>query len=190
MKKFLILVVLLMSFVLVATAYAATGYPWSSHAEPYDFLFGNHIDTHQQSKLNGKDQLGGFFYIKYTGNEIEGIPEAEHGDCDAAAVDCTVGRKLKGIAVQATLLDLPDSGHPIWEIDAKDMPKPPGYTHFHWKGAPEHASGLDNQDIGKSFDGYLLKLAAVDRFFFKHHGGFLVTPGIDTETHANIVVVD
>lgn len=187
MKKFLILAVLLLSFAMAATAYAATGYPWSSHDAPYDYLFGNHIDTHQQSQLNGRDQLGGFFYIKYTGNEVDGVPEAEHGDCDAAAVDCTVGWKLKGVAVQATLLEKPASGHPIWEIDAKDMPKSPGYTHFHWEGAPEHAGGLV---IGDSYDGYLLKLTAVDRFFFKHHGGFLVTPGIDTETHANIVVVD
>ena len=113
MKKFLILAVLLLSFAMAATAYAATGYPWSSHDAPYDYLFGNHIDTHQQSQLNGRDQLGGFFYIKYTGNEVDGVPEAEHGDCDAAAVDCTVGWKLKGVAVQATLLEKPASGHPI-----------------------------------------------------------------------------
>lgn len=68
MKKFLVLVVLLMSFALVATAYAATGRPWDSHATPYDYLFGNHIDTHQQSKLNGKDQLGGvLLYQIYRG---------------------------------------------------------------------------------------------------------------------------
>ena len=187
MKKFLILVVLLLSFAIVGAAYAVESYPWNSHAEPYDYLFGNHIYTHQQSNLNGKDQLGGFFYIKYTGNEVDGVPEAEHGNCDAAAVDCTVGWKLKGIKVQSKLIEKPESGHPLWEIDSQNMPKSPGYTHFHWEGAPEHAGALL---VGQSYDGYLLKLTAVDRFFFKHHGGFLVTPGIDTETHANIVVVD
>ena len=183
MKKFLILVVLLMSFALVATAYAATGYPWSSHDAPYDYLFGNHIDSHQQSKLNGKDKLGGFFYIKFTGNEVQGLPEAEHGDCDN--VDCTVGWKLKGASAQATLLDKPQSGHPVWCILEQDMPKSSGYSHFHWEGDPEHAGELAP---GDTYDGYLLKLTAVDRFYFKHHGGFAVTPGIDTATHDNVVV--
>lgn len=184
MKKFLILVVLLIGFAMVATAYAATGRLWDSHAAPYDYLFGNHIDTHQQSKLNGKDQLDGFFYIKFTGIEVDGVPEAEHGNCESATVDCTVGWKLEGVAVQATLVEKPQSGHPIWRIDSRDLPKSQGYSHFHWEGPPEHAGGLV---VEKSYDGYLLKLTAVDQFFFKHHGGFLVTPGIDTETHANIV---
>lgn len=135
----------------------------------------------------GKTSWGGFFYIKYTGDvhEVYDVPEAEHGDCDA--VECTVGWKLKGVAVRAKLIDKPESAHPIWEIDAQDMPKTPGYSHFHWEGAPEHAGGLI---IDQSYDGYLLKLTAIDQFFFTHHGGFLVTPGIDTETHTNIVLVE
>lgn len=185
MKRILILLILMLSFTIAGAAYATESYPWRSHEAPYDFLFGNHIDTHQQSKLNDQDQLGGFFYIKYTGNEVDGVQEAEHGNCDAAAVDCTVGWKLKGVAVRATLVEKPHMGHPIWRIDAQDMPRSPGYSHFHWEGAPEHAGGLV---AGDSYDGYLLKLTAVDQFFFKHHGGFLVTPGIDTETHNNIII--
>lgn len=187
MKRVLILTALLLSLAMAATAFAAASYPWNGHAAPYDYLFGNHIDTHQQSKLNDRDQLGGFFYIKFTGNENEeyGVPEAEHGDCDAAATDCIVGWKLKGIRAQATLLDKPEMGHPIWCINSQDLPSSPGYSHFHWEGAPEHAGMLT---VGNTYDGYLLKLTAVDRFFFKHHGGLLVRQGIDTQTHANVRV--
>jgi hypothetical protein len=187
MKKWIITLALLLSFGLTAAVYAANGYPWKDHAAPYDYLFGNHIDTHQQSQVNGKDgeaQLEGFFYIKFTGEDVDGVPEAMHGNCNAADVDCTVGWKLKGVAVQATLVDKPGHGHPIWCVDPKDMPRARGYSHFHWEGAPEHAGKLP---AGATYDGYLLKLTAQDRFFFKHHGGFLVNPGIDTETHANVV---
>ncbi|UCC50770.1 MAG: hypothetical protein JSV68_16895 [Anaerolineaceae bacterium] len=184
MKKFIIPVVLLLSFALVAAAYAANGYPWNDHAAPYDFLFGNHIDTHQQTQEIGKDQLAGFFYIKFTGEYVDGVPEAKHADCELDAVDCTVGWKLKGISAQATLLEKPEHGHPIWCIDPQDMPRSPGFSHFHWEGDPEHAGSLPD---GAVYSGYLLKLTAQDRFFFNHHGGFLVTPGIDTETHANVV---
>mgnify|MGYP003702812913 CR=1 FL=1 len=184
MKKFLILVVLLLSFAIVATAYGATGYPWRSHAAPYNHEFGNHIDTHQQSKLNRRGQLGGFFYIKFTGTETaDGDPVAEHAKCDKTPDDCSVGWKLKGVPVQAKLLAKPDGEHPQWCVEAKDIPQSPGYSHFHWLGPPEHAGDLKDGDIR---DGYLLKLTAVDKFWFDHHGGFLVTPGIDTETHANV----
>jgi hypothetical protein len=189
MKRFLILVVLLLSFALAASAFAATSYPWNNHAAPYSFLFGNHFDTHQQTKLNDDGQLGGFFYIKYTGETYppeadEGIPVAEHGNCEGAAVECTVGWRLKGVSVQATLFQKPENSHPIWCIDQQDMPDSPGYSHFHWLGEPEHAGDLT---VGDTYDGYLLKLTAVDKFFFKHHGGFVVTPGIDTATHTNVV---
>jgi hypothetical protein len=41
--------------------------------------------------------------------------------------------------------------------------------------------------VGAEYPGVLLKLTARETFFFEHHGGFLVTPGIDYETHANVV---
>ena len=129
--------------------------------------------------------MGGFFYITYTGNTVQGAPEAMHGDCSAALADCTVGWKLKGIATQATLVAKPEMGHPVWCMDPADMPRAPGYSHFHWLGAPEHAGHLE---IGATYSGYLLKLTAQDRFYFRHHGGTLVTPGIDTVTHANVMV--
>ena len=172
-----------------ASQRSSEGYPWQNHDAPFDFLFGNHIDTHQQTKELGNNQLQGFFYIIFNGNEKEGVPVATHGNCNMKPDDCTVGWKLRGIPVQATLID--DHGdhgegqhHPTWCIDEDDMPNQPGYTHFHWLGQPEHPGGLTE---GDTYDGYILKLTATKTFFFKHHGGFLVTPGIDYETHANVV---
>ena len=65
--------------------------PWSFtaladdfHAEPYDFLFGNHIDTHQETKLKLKDgqpnSLKGFLYIIFTGetDSASSLPVARH----------------------------------------------------------------------------------------------------------------
>ena len=74
--------------------------------------------------------------------------------------------------------------HPTWCIDRDDLPSQPGYTHFHWSGRPEHADGLTGGEI---YEGYLLKLTARDRFYFEHYGGFFVDPGIDFETHANVL---
>ena len=119
MKKFVVIAVLLLSFVLTGTVFAAAGFPWNSHEAPFDFLFNNHIDTHLQSKLTGNDQLNRFFYIKYTSEEVEGVPEATHADCDAAPEECLVGWKLKGVAVQATLVDKPAMSHPIWCVDSE-----------------------------------------------------------------------
>ncbi len=184
MKKLSIVIVLTLSLILTGTLYAAEGLPWKSHEAPFDFLFGNHFDTHQQSMLIGNNQLNGFFYIKYTGKDIDGVPEATHADCDTVPEECLAGWKLKGIAIQATLIEKPEMSHPIWCVDPKDMPRQPGFSHFHWLGMPEHAGHLQ---VGDTYDGYLLKLTARDTFYFQHHGGFLVTPGIDTETHANVI---
>ncbi len=162
----------------------SNGYSWQNHSAPFDFLFGNHIDTHQQTKELGNGQLQGFFYITFNGNETgDGIPEATHGNCNMNP-GCTVGWNLHGIPVQATLVAHGEGQHPTWCIDPDDMPNQQGYTHFHWLGAPEHAGGIG---LGETYEGYLLKLTAHETFFFKHHGGFLVTPGIDYETHANVV---
>ncbi len=182
--------------VLFFTIAQADGYKWRDHAPPFDFLFENHIDTHQQSTIVGKrggrddgsseeeGQLQGFFYIRYTGEVNQGYPEARHGDCNAT-LDCTVGWILHGIPTSAKLLDNTSGQHPVWCVDAEDLPRQPGYTHFHWLDAAEHAGGLM---VGDVYNGYLLKLTARDAFFFDHHGGFFVDPGIDYQTHQNVVV--
>jgi len=178
-----ILLVLLLSG--TGTALAGTSYAWRDHAPPFDFLFGNHIDTHQQGKVAGNGWFKGFFYIKYTGEVTpDGVAVAEHGNCPETPEICTVGWLLQGVPLQAQLVAHEEGEHPTWCVDPADLPAQPGFSHFHWIGAPAHAGAIE---IGDVYDGYLLKLTAIDTFFFAHHGGFLVTPGIDTQTHANIV---
>ena len=55
-------------------------YANDSHASPYDFVFGNHIDTHQETMLKDNGQLFGFLYIIFTGDvdENSGLPIARH----------------------------------------------------------------------------------------------------------------
>lgn len=184
MKKLLSLPLVLLLLAATATAALAAGHPWGGHAAPYDFLFGNHIDTHQESKLVGKNGLQGFLYIRFTGETTEdGYPVAEHGNC-AESGDCSAGWTLHGIRMTATYCGHPEDQHPQWAIPSEALPSQRGYSHFHWLGMPEHADGLQP---GNQYDGYLLKLTARDTFFFRHHGGFLVTPGIDNDTHANVV---
>ena len=185
MKKTMIALIVLLLFLLSAGSALATGYPWQDHANPFDFLFDNHIDTHQQSKTMGNDQLKGFFYIKFTGDVSEdGYPVAEHANCSDVPDDCSVGWNLHGLPLEAEYCGHPAGQHPTWRVAPEDLPAEPGYTHFHWLNESEHADGLE---VGQTYDGYLLKLTARDTFFFDHHGGFLISPGIDYESHANIV---
>jgi hypothetical protein len=207
MRKVVAGLALLGLLVLGTVSVLAEGYSWLDHALPFDFLFGNHIDTHQQSLVAEGDLLEGFFYIRLTGDSTaDGVPIAKHADCNKVEDQCTVGWILNGIPIQAMYLGHESGSHPEWYIDPAYLPRRPGYTHFHWLGKPEHPSGThegttDQTDgskegmsdhtgglqEGQMYDGYLLKLTAVDTFFFEHHGGFLVTPGIDKVTHANIV---
>ena len=185
MRKLSVGTITLAMLILITGTAAAAGYAWKNHAPPFDFLFGNHIDTHQQSKVSSKGKLVGFFYIRFTGETTDdGIPFAMHANCSQVQDECTVGWKLHGLTMQATLLEKEMGEHPLWCIDPADLPQQPGYSHFHWFGTPEHAGNLV---VGDKYDGMLLKLTAVDTFIFQHHGGFEVTPGIDTATHANIV---
>ena len=164
---------------------SAQGFGWQDHAFPFDFLFGNHFDTHQQSMVSNGEKLIGFFYIKYTGEQTEqGVSVAVHPNGSEGAEEIVVGWKLHGIPIHAMLINHQHGQHPTWYVDPADLPTKPGYTHFHWLGSPDHGNQLV---LGESYDGYLLKLTAVKTFFFQHHGGFLVTPGIDIETHTNVV---
>jgi hypothetical protein len=183
-KSILLFVVIAISLLGTTTALAGTSYPWRDHAPPFDFLFENHIDTHQQGKLTGQGKFKGFFYIKFTGDLTEdSVPIATHGNCPEIQDDCTVGWLLKGVPMQAKYLGHEMGQHPTWCVEDADLPNEPGYSHFHWLNESSHADGLT---VGEIYDGYLLKLNAIDTFFFDHHGGFLVTPGIDLATHANI----
>jgi hypothetical protein len=74
-----------------AAAFAAACVPvvasaasWRDHAQPYVFLFGNDIDTHQQTFAQANGELFGFFYVKFTGAvTADGLRVARHVDCSA-----------------------------------------------------------------------------------------------------------
>lgn len=84
MKKLMLLLAISFSCMLNAGSAMAAGYPWKNHAAPYNFLFGNDIDTHQQTRLEKSGELFGFFYIKFTGVVTsDGHPVATHVDCNA-----------------------------------------------------------------------------------------------------------
>ena len=140
---------------------AAAFYPWRNHAAPFPFLFGNDIDTHQQTQLKRDGSLSGYFYIHFTGIVTkDGYPVATHIDCNTRL--CTVGWTLDGEPGTATFLYQVDDDHPVFLVSRVDMPEPGAYAHFHW------LSGMPAAGVVAS--GYLLQLTAVDTFCFIHHG--------------------
>jgi hypothetical protein len=176
------------------TAAATDLYPWRNHASPFSFLFGNGIDTHQQTRKTLDGSLFGFFYIQF----IEVVTKdryrvATHVDCNATIADCTVGWTLQGKPLKGTFLYQLGHDHPVFLVTRADIPQPGAHSHFHWLG--------DMPAVRVSKDGYLLQLTAVDRFCFIHHGaenatsgqtcrengGINVDQGTDIATHLNIV---
>jgi hypothetical protein len=169
-------------------------YPWRDHAAPLNFLFGNEIDTYQQTRQKNDRNLFGFFYIQFTGTVTKDLYRvAKHVDCNATTSDCTVGWTLNGKAVRAKFLYQVGDDHPVFLVKRADIVQPGAFSHFHWLE--------DMPAVGAVADGYLLQLTAEDKFCFIHHGaasatsaktcrsngGVKVDPGIDIATHLNIV---
>jgi hypothetical protein len=127
-------------------------YPWRGHEPPFDFTFGNMIDSHQQSNRDGSGKLQGFLYIHDTGETEEGYPVAERADCPSQV--CNVGWVLKGVPISAKLVH---KGPRVWLVDPADLPSEPGYTHFQWVGDPPSPHGLE---VGKVYEGIVLKRVA------------------------------
>lgn len=192
-KAYALLATLALSLMGTAIAKAGDLYPWNNHAAPFTFLFGNEIDTHQQTRQARDGSLFGFFYIQFTGVVTKDrYRVAEHVDCGSAGTDCTVGWTLNGKAIKGTFLYQVDHDHPVFLVNRQDIPQPGAHSHFHWLG------GSMQIVLG---DGYLLQLSAVDKFCFIHdgaasatssktcrdNGGINVDPGIDVATHLNIV---
>jgi hypothetical protein len=191
-------VALALSLLGAAPATAADFYPWNNHAAPYTFLFGNDIDTHQQTQQLPGGSLSGFFYIQFTGVVTkDGYPVATHVDCNTTT-SCTVGWTLSGKPRTAAFLYQVDDDHPVFLVNRLDIPEPGAYAHFHWL---DYAGTMP--PVGVSVPGYLLQLSAVDSFCLIHdaaeadaarksktcrnNGGIAVHPGIDIATHLNIV---
>ncbi len=193
MKKIIIVfAILALSLLGAGSASTSDLYPWNNHADPFSFLFGNDIDTHQQTQLLKKDGLSGYFYIGFTGVVTkDGYRVATHVDCNA--MPCTVGWTLDGKPATATFLYEVAPDHPVFLVNRLDIPEPGAYAHFHWFGA--------DPVPGENKSGYLLQLTAVDTFCFIHdmagnatskrscrdNGGVAVNLGVDIATHLNIV---
>ncbi len=174
-------------------AVVAAGYPWKNHAAPYDFVFGNDIDTHLQTRVKADGSLFGFFYVRFTGETTaDGYAVAAHVDCNSAP-GCTVGWIVRGKAARASYLYRVSGDHPVWQVRRADIPQPGAYAHFHFLGAFPTATN-------ERRDGFFLELQAVDSFCFTLHGvpvdaglscadngGVPVAPGVDIATHLNIV---
>jgi len=182
MKKALSVIFVFSMIVMWATPALAAGYPWGNHAAPFDFLFGNEIDSHQQSKAVGAARLQGFLYIHYTGETVNGVPVAEHTDCNAMPEACFAGWAFQGVKMEARLVSA--DMLPVFCTDARVLAKLPGFSHFHWIGDP--MMGMDLVP-GQVYQGYLMRMVAQSKFYFRHHETLtLVTPGVDTVSHANI----
>lgn len=181
-----------------AAVQAAEMYPWRQHQQPYLFLFGNEIDSHQQTRQGSDGSLNGYLYIQYTGVVTkDSYPVATHVDCNASGANCTVGWTLAGKPSSAKLVLQPTHDHPVFWLSRPDIPQPGSYAHFHWTGMAMPMPYVPAP-------GYLLELNAVNSFCFIHHGaegasnamscrdngGIKVNRGVDIATHLNIVAND
>jgi hypothetical protein len=114
------------------------GGPWRDHAAPFDFLFGNHIDTHQETNLKTNKDTGdpeslfGRFYIFFTGaiDPASGLPVARHprglasdGSHDercGISVDCVTGWEMRGMPGAAKFVShsgVNGDDHPLWLVN-------------------------------------------------------------------------
>lgn len=189
MKKISFVFGLMIMTILLSSNAFANGLPWQYQQYPFDFIFGNHIDTHQQTKVMPSGELKGYLYIEFTGEYTpKGYPIAKHTDCNDELGECTVGWQWRGVPGEATFAYHESGDHPIWMVNSRsDIPQPGGYSHFHWLGFPEMAMDLMAEMV---YEGYFLELTAKDTFVFRHGSEeILVTPGLDLATHLNIVSI-
>lgn len=108
------------------------------HDPPFDFLFGNHIDTHQETNLKTNkdtgdpDSLFGKFYIIFTDetDPVSGLPVARHPRGLASddshdercgiTVDCVTGWEMRGIPGAAKFVShsgVNGNDHPLWLVN-------------------------------------------------------------------------
>jgi len=176
-------ITMILCFLVAGSAEARS---WKDHAAPFDFFFGNHIDTHQQTRLNNDETVFGFLYITYTGEvNDEGVRVAEHCDESTPAAECVPGWTVRGVPGQAEF-KFHTTDHPVWLVLSRaDIPQPGAYVHFHWLGSPNAPDGLAE---GQTYEGYFLELQAIGSFVFLHGGQEIpVRPGLDVSTHVNIL---
>ncbi len=154
MNRLATMLVAIAAFILCSTAIGDDDdiREWRDHARPFTFLFGNHIDTHQETRLKKSGDLAGYFYIYWTGEFTDdGEPIAEHcTEPEHYAAGCFAGWKIKAKpcieevnACRAMVL-YHYHDHPVWMIGPwvdksgglrgtrSMIPEPGSYTHLHW----------------------------------------------------------
>lgn len=116
------------------------------HLPPYDFLMGNHIDSHMENKLQADGSLKGRLYIYFTGetDEASRLPVARHPrgagehneECGVDPIECVVGWHVRALPAEAVFVShsgVNGDDHPVWLINTRNgIPQPGSYTHFHW----------------------------------------------------------
>ncbi|UCF92709.1 MAG: hypothetical protein JSW39_00705, partial [Desulfobacterales bacterium] len=145
LSRFYLVLLTTAVFVLSSTVVQAAG---ELHKRPFDFLFGNHIDTHQQTLLKTRGgnptRLSGFFYIIFTGeiDPVSGLRVARHPrgagqgeECGIDDIDCVVRWIMSGKPGAAKFLyhnGVNGEDHPVWMLNRTQIPQPGSFTHFHW----------------------------------------------------------
>lgn len=140
------------AMMLTGVATADDARQWRDHARPFTFLFGNHIDTHQETRLTRNGDLRGFFYIYWTDDYTDDGDRIAH-HCtkpEHYAAGCFAGWKIKAKPCipevnQCDAMYLYHyHDHPVWiigpRVDESDglrgtrgmIPQPGSYTHLHW----------------------------------------------------------
>lgn len=154
------LVTLGLSLITVGAASAA-GFRWSDHRPPYDFLFGNHIDTHLETKLNTDGTLSGFFYVVQLDQDGDGLPDTSedgrpimrHCTEPGHYPNCQVGWLVKAapcieeVNGCTAMFLYHQHDHPVWLIGPRLrtmdgdtflggrralIPQPGSPVHYHW----------------------------------------------------------
>ena len=143
----LITIAIMGSLAVAASAWADNNQtqPWNFHKNPFSFLFGNHIDTHQQMMLNKDGSLSGFLYVtRVVTNGVpartpDGTPLFAHCLVPSDYPTCQAGWTLtaypciKEINGCTATFEWHNNDHPVWLIGDRNMvPQPGRPTHFHW----------------------------------------------------------
>lgn len=163
----------------------AQGDSWQGN--PFNFTFGNHIDTHVQLKLKSKmgdpESLSGSFYIIFTGatDPVSGLPVARHPRgadhnerCGIDPITCYVGWYMDAEPGAAKFLyhsGVNGDDHPVWMVNRAEestapatamvIPQPGYYSHFHWitTASTDPRAGSVPAECNKNNAGQLQDLA-------------------------------
>lgn len=160
MKNVTVLLVGMFATLLTVTS-NASGLRWRDHALPYTFLFGNHIDTHQQTRLNRDGSLDGFFYVVHLDQDGDGLldtaddgtPIKRHCTKPEHYPGCEVGWYIRAVPCikeinECTAMFLYHKhDHPVWLVgpylrtmdgetflsgSRAPIPQPGSPGHVHW----------------------------------------------------------